>query len=173
MIYFLDAEFIENGKTIDLIDIGITNLSGKEIYLLNWDCDYSKASDWVKENVLAALPPKPDEPQGWWIKKQDMASIVKDYITLNSDNNKPEFWGEWCSYDWVAFCQIFGTMMDLPSGFPMYCNDIIQFSETHLGIPTNQLPPSLETPGKHNGLLGARTVKMRWSWLVSKQCGNA
>lgn len=29
--------------------------------------------------------------------------------------------------DWVVFCQMFGTMLDLPNGWPMFCRDIRQF----------------------------------------------
>lgn len=39
---------------------------------------------------------------------------------------QPEFWGYFSDYDWVLFCSLFGTMMQLPEGFPMYCNDLVQ-----------------------------------------------
>lgn len=39
---------------------------------------------------------------------------------------QPEFWAYYADYDWVVFCSLFGTMMDLPEGFPMYCNDLKQ-----------------------------------------------
>ena len=58
MKYFFDTEFIEDGKTIDLISIGIVAEDGRELYLLNYDCDHSMASDWVKANVLNYLPEK-------------------------------------------------------------------------------------------------------------------
>jgi hypothetical protein len=37
-----------------------------------------------------------------------------------------EFYGYYADYDWVLFCSLFGTMMDLPKGFPMYCRDLKQ-----------------------------------------------
>ncbi len=42
MKYFLDTEFIEDGKTIDLISIGIVDKNGNCIYLINGNCDFSK-----------------------------------------------------------------------------------------------------------------------------------
>lgn len=39
---------------------------------------------------------------------------------------KPEFYGYYADYDWVVFCWLFGRMMDLPKGFPMYCIDLKQ-----------------------------------------------
>lgn len=46
---------------------------------------------------------------------------VKEYYYA-----QPEFYGYFCDYDWVLFCSLFGTMMDLPPGFPMYMRDLKQ-----------------------------------------------
>lgn len=40
--------------------------------------------------------------------------------------DKPEFYGYYADYDWVVFCWLFGKMIDLPQGFPMYCIDLKQ-----------------------------------------------
>lgn len=37
-----------------------------------------------------------------------------------------EFYAYYADYDWVAFCSLFGKMIDLPEGFPMYCKDLKQ-----------------------------------------------
>jgi len=42
------------------------------------------------------------------------------------DRFKPEFYGYYADYDWVVFCWLFGLMIDLPKGFPVYCNDLKQ-----------------------------------------------
>jgi len=41
-------------------------------------------------------------------------------------DNELVFKAYFADYDWVLFCTIFGTMMDLPKGFPMYCVDLKQ-----------------------------------------------
>jgi len=38
----------------------------------------------------------------------------------------PKFYAYYADYDWVAFCWLFGKMMNLPNGFPMYCRDLKQ-----------------------------------------------
>lgn len=48
-------------------------------------------------------------------------TINEDYIP-----NKPEFWAYFGDYDWTVFCWIYGRMIDLPSGYPMYCKDLKQ-----------------------------------------------
>jgi len=41
-------------------------------------------------------------------------------------DRKPKFYGYYADYDWCAFCWLFGKMIDLPTGFPMYCIDLKQ-----------------------------------------------
>lgn len=42
-------------------------------------------------------------------------------------HTKPEFYAYYADYDWVVFCWLFGRMIDLPEGFPMYCRDLKQY----------------------------------------------
>ena len=42
----------------------------------------------------------------------------------------PEFYAYYADYDWVAFCWLFGKMIDLPNRFPKYCIDLKQTLET-------------------------------------------
>lgn len=124
MKYFFDTEFIEDGKTIDLISIGIVRESGGSIYCISNEFDESKASDWVKENVLTKLGNQ---------KRYSREEIKTDILNFIGEN-KPEFWAYYADYDWVVFCQLFGTMMELPKGYPMYCNDLKQLCNS-LGNP--------------------------------------
>ena len=39
------------------------------------------------------------------------------------------FYAYYAGYDWVAFCWLFGKMIDLPKGFPMYCIDLKQMMD--------------------------------------------
>lgn len=36
------------------------------------------------------------------------------------------FYGYYADYDWVLLCSLYGRMMDLPYGFPMFCYDLKQ-----------------------------------------------
>lgn len=38
----------------------------------------------------------------------------------------PELYAYYADYDWVVFCWLFGNMINLPKGFPMYCRDLKQ-----------------------------------------------
>ena len=59
----------------------------------------------------------------------------------------PEFYAYYADYDWVLFCSLFGTMMDLPKGFPMYCNDLKQTLDDKaniLSVFQNEKCPTFE-----------------------------
>ena len=45
------------------------------------------------------------------------------------NGNDLEFYGYYADYDWVLFCSLFGRMIDLPKGFPMYCKDLKQIKD--------------------------------------------
>lgn len=55
MRYWFDTEFIENGKTIELLSIGIVAEDGRVLYLESSECNANGASPWVIENVLPHL----------------------------------------------------------------------------------------------------------------------
>jgi hypothetical protein len=153
MKYWLDTEFIEDGKTIDLISIGIVAEDGRELYAQS-DCDLSKASQWVVENVVRHLQPT-------FQPREDVRLEVLAFCDLDK-YGKPEFWGYYADYDWVVLCQLFGSMMDLPKGWPMYCRDIKQLCDDK-GNP--RLPE--QGKGEHHALADARWNKAAWEFLLS------
>jgi hypothetical protein len=117
MRVFFDTEFIEDGKTIDLISIGAVREDGRMFYAENSECDRSRASEWVRVNVLSKLSAGQS-----LMTRSDIASAFVEFA-----GEKPEFWAYYADYDWVALCQLFGTMMDLPKGWPKICYDLRQW----------------------------------------------
>ncbi len=161
MKFFLDTEFIESGpgKPIQLISIGIVSEDGRELYEISSEFNPEDANAWVKENVLAKLE-SPDI-----VKPLPLIKIkldIVDFVYRNGDK-KPEFWGYYADYDWVVFCQIFGTMIDLPKGFPMYCRDLKQWCD-QMGNP--KLPP--QDSAEHNALNDARWNRKAYDFLASR-----
>lgn len=92
-------------------------------------------------------------------------------------NDKSEFYGYYSDYDWVVFAQLFGTMMDLPKGFPMYCKDLKQIldekeviHDKSKGVKINsddlQLKQHINYPkqtNEHNALADAK-----WNYELYK-----
>jgi 3' exoribonuclease, RNase T-like len=141
---------------------------GRKYYAISEEFDPTTASEWVKKNILSKLPPHPrsfnpaeaspslvSESRAWKSREQIKQDLV-DFI-ITKEKAKIHFWAAWADYDWVAFCWIFGKMIvDLPKGYPMYCNDIIQWMN-QLGLTREFLFPKPENA--HNALVDAQWVQ--------------
>jgi hypothetical protein len=148
MKFWFDTEFIEDGKTIDLLSIGVVSEDGRTFYAEPNEADLTKASDWVKANVIPHLS-NITKPR---------ADIAKELVEFMGE--KPEIWAYYADYDWVALCQLFGTMMDLPKGWPMYCRDVKQLCDSK-GNP--KLPEQIST--EHHALTDAEWTRIAWQFL--------
>ena len=138
MKYFIDTEFIEYPCTIEMISLGIKCEDGRTFYAESSCFDERKANEWVQKNVLNNLK--------WYGNKNSTKgfcncstvdgktevfgtlNIIKDAV-LDFITDIPEFWGYYADYDWVVFCWLFGTMMYLPRGWPLYCRDLKQLAD--------------------------------------------
>ena len=120
--YFLDTEFYEDGKTIELISICLVSEFGECIYMENAEFDWSTvpSGHWLRVNVKPSLKEIPEV----LFTKQAIAERIIKFVDTESVN--PLFWGYYSDYDWVVLCQLFGTMVQLPKGFPMFCLDLKQ-----------------------------------------------
>jgi hypothetical protein len=175
MRYWFDTEFIEDGKTIDLISIGIVAEDGREFYAEAREVDYGRAADWVKLNVFPYLTHfKHGEHVSWddfpscpLMFRKTIASAIASFCDPQQ-YGKPEIWAYYADYDWVVLCQLFGTMMDLPKGWPMYCRDIKQWADM-LGNP--KLPE--QGKDEHHALADAKWNRQAWEFLKSVEDSNA
>lgn len=149
--YFYDTEFHEDGKTIDLISIGIAADDGREYYAIHAEADWTRASahPWLPDNVLKHLPGewamrrpvnaelrwagtprpefRPDRRHKDVKVREQIAEEVAAFLTATSTEWRDnELWAYFAAYDHVVLCQLWGTMMDLPTGVPMFTNDLQQ-----------------------------------------------
>ena len=162
--YTYDTEFIENGVTIELISIGIVCIDdGREYYAVNADMDQAKvrAHPWLVKNVWPSLPLRENELDLSHPQVKPKLKIADEVLAfIRAGQTSAELWAYYGAYDHVALCQLWGTMIDLPDGIPMWTNDIQ--SQAYLnrrGLPHQ---PS----GKHNALEDARFNVVRYNSLV-------
>jgi 3' exoribonuclease, RNase T-like len=156
--YFIDTEFYEDGKTIDLISIGVVADDGRELYAVSREAELHKVSPWVRENVLPSLPTYGDPA---WMTREEIKRRLTEFV---SDNEKPVFYGYYADYDWICICQLFGTMMQLPWFFPKFCMDLKQLS---VSVGSPQHPP--EPVVAHNALVDARWNRDLFKFLIDHQ----
>lgn len=117
----------------------------------------------------------------------EIAEKVKEFVghdlpEYQLKNNLPEFYGYYADYDHVALCWLFGKMIDLPEGFPMYTIDLKQMldeKQTYVVIgrkpedwdshPNNILahPDYPQNNNEHNALGDARFNKELHEFIQS------
>lgn len=177
--YSYDTEFLEDGTTIELISIGIVADDGREYYAVNRDAPWKRIYKhrWLCDNVVPSLPqirgdrrnhvPVRSNPYALDFQHRDM----KNRLAIGSDVQRfllsgesvPDLWAYYAAYDHVALCQLFGAMIDLPSGIPMYTHDLMQEID-RVGLE----PPEQES-GHHNALDDARWVHTSLLWLAAQE----
>lgn len=160
---FVDTEFYEDGTTIDLISLGAVRSDGAEFYAVSRDAKLDRVSEWVREHVVSQLPPL-DDPA--WQTRTEIAAGFSQFMRTGAVLPTAEIWAYFADYDWVAICQLYGTMMGLPKHFPMYCLDLKQLSYM-LGNPKH---PEQEH-GEHNALEDARWNRDLFAFLRSVPSG--
>ncbi len=155
MRYFLDTEFVEDGETIMPISLALVRESGSYLYL-EYDFDEAKAEahDFVRENVLPHLRGQ---------ERYTQAQARERILHFLGRDKQLEFWAYFASYDWVFFCQNFGSMMDLPLHYPKMCFDLMQY---YL-LNDRPCPMPTQPVNQHDALADAQ-----WNLLFFKQIQN-
>jgi hypothetical protein len=132
---FFDFEFIENGDAFVMkpISIGMVREDGEKFYREFEGVDWSKANQWVIQNVRPKLRSFNNLDNSALVNKKDAAKQIKEFV-----GEKPEFWAYFADYDWVLLCQLYGPMINLPEGWPKYCLDLKQYMY-HMGVDKDYL----------------------------------
>lgn len=142
MKYFYDCEFLEDGRTIDLISIGIVAEDGREYYAVAENRDLwrrIRKHTWLMDNVVPHLPraygdARNHMPKSWLFNYDDPAvkppaaigNEVEAFIrAAGGSRDEHQLWAYYGAYDHVALCQLFGRMVDLPGCVPMRTRDIM------------------------------------------------
>lgn len=179
MKIFYDTEFHERGNTysIDLISIGAVREDGERFYFIVDDISVIRRASknkWMAENVLSQLPLRKN-----WLGRLVWDTEAHDYLYVMpmdvisklwaafvlgapklSEFDKPELWAYYGAYDHVVMAQMFGRMIDLPEGMPMYTMDIKQRWHNE-GKP--KLPE--QEGSEHNALDDAYWNKLAYEYL--------
>ena len=181
MKYFYDTEFKEDGKTIDLISIGMVAEDGREFYAVSNEFDTRRVAhdDWLMANVMSSIDHEEfiiSDSEGFPMTRDifvtDPAAMSRDEIARGIEDfigtdNHAELWAWYCAYDHVCLAQLWGRMLDLPEKVPMHTNDIktlLKEVERRNGRVGVRLPK--QPPGEHNALEDARHNVVRYNYLM-------
>ncbi|MGL4305338.1 MAG: polyadenylate-specific 3'-exoribonuclease AS [Mycobacteriaceae bacterium] len=136
MRYFYDCEFIEDGRTIDLISIAVVAEDGREFYAVSTEFDPDRAGKWVRANVLPKLPPPSSR---LWRSRAQIRQDLFNFLTETSTSATQsivagfpvdiELWAWVSAYDHVVLCQLWGPMTSLPRALPRFTHELRQHWE--------------------------------------------
>lgn len=176
---FYDTEFFETGPKhpIRFISLGAVREDGEELYLITnnlYTLNRANQNPWLAENVIKHLPVRQvkDGRLAWDTQHVDyhrvlpnevIAGLWRDFVvdyTPEYEFDKPELWAYYGAYDHVVISQLFGRMIDLPDGHPMYTMDIKQ-RWAREGKP--ELPR--QEANAHRALDDARWNKLAYEYL--------
>ena len=164
MRYFYDTEFIEDGRTIELISIGVVAEDGREYYAVSTEFDPERAGSWVRAHVLPKLPPPAS--QVWRSRSQIRVDLEKFFGVSNASNadaTEPIELLAWvAAYDHVALCQLWGPITALPPAIPRFTRELRQLWEDR-GRP--RMPPRPQDA--HDALVDARDQLRRFRLITS------
>lgn len=152
MRYTYDTEFLDDGRTIELISIGIVCEDGRTYYAVNASADWRRimADKWLRENVVEPHIPTRTyhDIDGYWpaLFHPDMKSKTRiaeevleflrvgltepDMTQQRSKWEAAELWAWYSAHDHVALTQLWGPMVKAPWGVPMRTNCLKQHDLT-------------------------------------------
>lgn len=194
MKYFYDTEFLEDGKTIELISIGIVSEDGRNYYAVNAevnadDDEHSLGRriarhEWLMQNVVPSLPlrtpvstyssgtrrympPHLDMRDTRVKPKWVIANEVREFLL---DTSEPiELWADYGAYDHVLLMQLWGPMIARPKPLPMWTHDI-QHEIERLGLTKDDLPkPDPEEYASHHALDDAIWGRVLFDFIRSSE----
>jgi 3'-5' exoribonuclease-like protein len=159
--YFYDCEFIEDGRIIDLVSIGVVDERDREFYAVSTEFDGSRAVPWVRRNVLDKLP-SPGDPV--WRSRLRIREDLYQFLVapLREDPaERIELWAWYAAYDHVVLAQLWGNMPALPRELPRFTKDLRQLWDDRGRPPL----PNAEA-SRHNALVDARHNLARWRAMM-------
>ena len=189
--YFYDTEFIDDGRTIDLISIGIACEDGREYYAVATDAPWDRIYDheWLMTHVWPHLPvvgyttkhvgsvgnfrdvmdsrghldTADTRVKPRWVIAREVREFLTGGLSASTD---VELWADYAAYDHVALAQLWGPVISLPEGIPMYTNDIQTYARL-AGVSHKHLPQA--TGNEHHALADARHVWDRYTHIRNAQ----
>lgn len=110
------------------------------------------------DNVWRHLPLDVDDPGRLDVTdarvkpKSVIANEVREFLLPSAVSAAPELWAYFAAYDHVALAQLWGKMIDMPAGIPMYTHDLRQEMD-RLGVASSAVP---KPPNAHDAIADAR-----------------
>lgn len=152
--YFVNTEYIDLERRLDLISVGLISAEGREFYAISTEFDPAPANSFVRSVVLPLLEGH-DHPA--WMSRAQIRSALIRFI----GDDAPTFWS-WGSapWDWMGIAQLFGLDERVPDRWRYTAYEVSMLAEA-AGLALNPVDASLpQPPGNvHHALADARWAR--------------
>jgi hypothetical protein len=176
MRVYYDTEFLEDGRTIELISIGMAAEDGRELYLVSQEAPWPAIYEhpWLMANVVPQLLRSPlgrDLDIDVVVRpRATIAARVLEFLRASGPSAELQLWADYAAYDHVALAQLWGPMIDLPPGVPMFTHELQQDIEitelvNRISGTETRGPRPVQTDGLHNALGDARHGYRLGRWV--------
>ncbi len=163
---FLDTEFTGLHKNTTLISIGLVTETGKKFYAELTDYDKSQVDEWIQENVIDNLNySRGDNDYNTpdWFYHGDKDFVSEKLGEWLSQFESVEIWSDCLAYDWVLFCDLFGSALEIPSNvfyIPFDLCTLFKVVGIDPDISREQFAGlDVSSSNKHNALWDAQMIR--------------
>lgn len=148
---FFDTEFIDTGKELHLISIGMTDDDGNEFYAERRDVPWELADEWLMVNVIPKLGPIEAR-----LSDEELRQRIIEYV----GPKWVRFWAWYGAWDWILLNRaVWGKLIDNASSWPNFVCDLKQWQDRLL--PKVMVPSMMNTQA-HNALGDARWCRQMY-----------
>lgn len=159
---FFDTEFTGLHKQTTLISIGLVSETDKTFYAEFDDYDKNQVTDWLKENVIPNLGSA--QIRG---SQKEIAGALRRWL---HDFGEVELWSDCLAYDWVLFCDLFGSAMTIPENvyyIPYDICTLFKIKGVDPDVSREKFVFGMEMRDKkHNALFDAQVIRLCYDKLM-------
>lgn len=152
MDFFLNTEYVDQDRRLELISLGVASEDGREFYGISREFDPTGANDFVATVVLPQL-----EPAGHpaWMSRRQLKEELLGFV----GNSAPRFWSYGSApWDWLALAQLFPLEERVPDGWRYSAYDVSCLIElAGLSLDDPRLPRP--TANRHHAVADARWAR--------------
>lgn len=159
---FFDTEFTGLHQETSLISIGLVAETGKSFYAELNDYDKSQINDWLRKNVIANLG-------GASVvgNREEVAAALRKWL---EQFDQVELWSDVLAYDWMLFCNLFGSAFDIPNNvyyIPFDLGTLFKIKGIDPDVNREQFSGLQAGAQKHNALWDAKVIKACYEKLTA------
>lgn len=171
MKIFFDCEFTGLHQGTTLISIGLVAENEMTFYAEFTDYDKLQIDPWLQDNVIANL--SGNGPQGTCSPTELFVTgtrlEIRGYLEAwLKQFGSVEMWSDYLAYDWVLFCQLWGSALEVPKYIYYIPLDLSTFFKVR-GINPDihrETFAGVKAVRKHNALHDAKVIKACYLRLI-------